>query len=313
MSEFLIPSSTTNVFGVDPDMNYPDRICKAVLAMQATGLYVDGDEKFEATNERLAAIASKIGRPATMTYEDVVINNPGISYGFYDRGPVVISREPDIARQEGAFYLAHYGIERSLYSAIDALEYMDGHKNLYGRGEGPPMLMSGKPPDEFTASTMLAAAVKKVRELYKGLDPESFAVFRPYFVGINGYPGASGLYSVSIPILDLLIHGGSNMTTEEREQIKLNNEQGLYPNYMKGNVLLGELLEADSPELEMPEYIRGELTGYLNAFRRSHREAVKKFVPGAMQGEAAGSGGVEDVAGYLASKVITVEKGCQNG
>lgn len=295
MSELLTTEfKTQNVFELDPAAADPANR-KAILAMQATGLYVADDPGFEAVNQQLHEAAAVIGKPPTMTYEDLVFTNPFFMYDIPDRTVRVLSRDPLVAHDEAVFYAAHREIEIPLYQAINSLRALDG--NLQSQSDAPDLL---------------ERVVGNVRRLYHRLDPKQFAAFRPFFVGINSYPGPSGLYSESIPILDLLVHGGSNIAPEERRQMLANIEMGLYPNFRAHSVLFRHLLETDNPQLAMPDEVRGRLSRHLNAFRRTHRESVKKFVPGAMQGRAEGSGGVADVAGYLAGKVIKIGKGEQD-
>jgi hypothetical protein len=241
-----------------------------------------------------------------MTYEDLVFTNPVF-------GEVrVLATDPAVAINEASFYRSHRLIEGHLYEAIGKLVYLDDHPEGYELGRAAfPSISGGRShfSVEYTPTEELSLAVQELASLHTGLDAQSFGAFRPYFVGINGYPGASGLYSESIPILDLLIHGGVNMEPDEREQIQANIDTGLYPNQEGYSALLRSLLQDDTPQMYMPDSTRSELIKQLNAFRRIHRGSVKRFVPEALNGAAAGSGGVANVAGYLASKVISVQEG----
>lgn len=281
---------------------------KALLAMRATKLFVDNDAGYEEANARLIACAESLDEPATMTYEDVVLRN--ISGSDFEGALCVLSDDPLIADQEATFYKPHKDIEIQLGAAIKALLFMDANKHLYGRGFVRYGSFGGGPgTDEITAPRALQDVNAIVRQLYRDMNPQSFNKFRPYFVGLNGYPGPSGLYSAAIPVLDLLVHGGSNISPDERTQMRKNLEQGLYPYPAH---MLEELLGQENPMLDMPNENRAELTNELNAFRRIHRSSVKKFVPGAENGTADGSGGVANVPDYLDSKIIVQEKEKEN-
>ena len=285
MNAFETQHRLVNAAEINPAaFNLDDR--KAILAMQATRLFVDGDPGFETANYELQEVAALAGEPPTMTYKDVIFTNN--FFGFTR----VISTDPEAALNEARFYRAHREIEHHLYGTIDRL-------------------LGTEPEPDTTAVEELGLAVKGIAGLYRSLDAAAFAAFRPYFVGLNGYPGASGLYSESIPILDLLVHGGSNIGPDERAQMFRTIDSGLYPRQGKpgdphryGN-LHRELLLTDNPALDLPENERQELTRHLDAFRGVHRNSVKKFVPGALEGLADGSGGVQDVGAFLDSKRLS--------
>jgi len=248
---------------------------KAVLAMQATALF-DTDD-FETVNESLNEVASEIGAAATMTYEDLIFVNP------LEAGAYVLSTDPTVATQEALFYDSHRSIEDSLGETIEAI------------------LCS-----EFgIAMASLQSAGKKFGNLYRRLDPAAFAAFRPYFRGINGFPGPSGLYTAAVPIIDLLSHGGSNISEEEHIRLLVDIDRGLYPSHQAG--LLKSLLEDKDPQVDMPEDVVSSVKTLLNRFRKVHTGSVRRFVPQALNAGAEGSGGVADVSGYLASKMLHIE------
>lgn len=290
--------SNVNVFEIDPDLVDPVESRKAVLAMQATGFHVLGDGRFEQANDRLICLAQKIGKPATMTYEDVIFLN-----NTTGEAPVrVISESHDVAEQEAEFYQKHRVIENRLFTAVDILmQNYVYHSHMTYRGRA-----------ELTAQMMIEEATDIVRSLYQSLSKEQFVQFRPFFVGLNGYPGPSGLYSASLPILDLLVHGGINIDFEEREKMHDNLEQGLYPSFKNGTLLLETLLNADKPQLDIFPKEKDTLLKRMRAFRQTHRESVKKLVPEAMDGTADGSGGMKNVAEYLDSKIVKDDEGENN-
>jgi hypothetical protein len=273
MSEF---TQTRNVMDIDPDTIPQLHERKAVTAMQATALF--GTDEFERVNGNLVEIASEIGATATMTYEDLIFVNP------LDVGAYVISQDPAIAAQEALFYESHRSIEDTLGETIEAIQF-----------------------SEFDVVTVsLQAAGKKFGSLYRKLDPAAFAAFRPYFRGINGFPGPSGLFTAAIPIIDLLSHGGSNISEDERLRLITDIERGLYPSHQASQ--LKDLLEDNEPQVDMPDDVRSSVKALLNRFRKVHTGSVRRFVPEALDAGAEGSGGVADVAGYLASKILTVER-----
>lgn len=308
-----VPFRTQNVLDIDLNKVIDPFERKAVLAMQATGHFVDGDSKFEEVNEALQEAAELVSKPATMTYEDVIFRNrfPFGVEGRLFRGVRVISADTDTAQSEAEFYKAHRKIEGYLYKVIGQLTFLHAYPGLFGLGEVPKTPLARYPhfPDETTPGKTMDSALRDIKELHQGMSPEAFSAFRPYFTGLNGYPGASGLYSESIPIIDLLVHGGKNMSDEERETMSSNIKQGLYPNHEGKSVLFQALLDTEEPPLQLPEQMRQDLERKLNQFRGQHMRAVRKFVPEAMQGTADGSGGVENVDDYLKSKLVRGRQG----
>jgi hypothetical protein len=273
MSEF---NQTRNVREIDPSTISELHERKAVLAMQATGL-VDTDD-FADVNHDLLTIAVDIGVAPTMTYEDLVFVNP------LETGTYVLSENPVVAEQEALFYSSHKSIEDTLGETIQAIRFSEF--------------------DIATAS--LQSASKKLGSLYRQLDPAAFAAFRPYFRGINGFPGPSGLFTAAIPIIDLLTHGGGNISDEEHARLIEDTARGLYPSHQSG--LLKDLLVNEDPQVGMPDDVRIAISSLLNRFRKVHTGSVRKFVPEALTAGAEGSGGVADVAGYLSSKMLNVER-----
>jgi hypothetical protein len=276
MSEFNQPR---NVREINPATIFEPHERKAVLAMRATVLF--GYEGFENANNDLAEAASEIGAAATMTYEDLIFVNP------LEAGAYVLSEDPSVASQEVLFYTSHRSIEDTLGETIEAIRFSE-----FGL---------------VTAS--LQSASKKFGGLYRQLDPVAFAEFRPYFRGINGYPGPSGLFTAAIPIIDLLSHGGSNINEDERKRLIGDTDKGLYPSHQSN--LLRSLLVDDRPQVDMPDDVRDSIKSLLNRFRKVHTGSVRRFVPEALDAGAEGSGGVADVAGYLASKILQVERGAK--
>jgi len=273
MSECI---QTRNVREINPATIFEPHERKAVLAMQATALF--GSEGFENANNDLAEAASEIGAAATMTYEDLIFVNP------LEAGAYVLSEDPSVATQEALFYALHRSIEDTLGETIQAIQCSEF--------------------DIVTAS--LQSAGKKFGGLHRQLDPAAFANFRPYFRGINGYPGPSGLFTAAIPIIDLLSHGGSNITAHERTRLRADIDKGLYPSHQSD--LLMSLLVDESPQVDMPDEVRASVKSLLNRFRKVHTGSVRRFVPEALDARDEGSGGVADVAGYLASKMLQVER-----
>lgn len=248
---------------------------KAVLAMQATALF--GTDDFERANNSLIAAASELGVAATMTYEDLIFINP-------TERPYVLSDDPTVATQEVLFYTSHTSIEDTLAETITAIQCSEF--------------------DVVAAS--LRDAGKKFAGLYRRLDPVAFATFRPYFRGLNGFPGPSGLFTAAVPIIDLLTHGGSNITEKERARFINDTDRGLYPSH-QSDLLKGLLVDED-PMVEMPDEVRISTNSLLNRFRRIHISSVRRFVPQALSAGAEGSGGIADVSGYLASKMLDIER-----
>jgi hypothetical protein len=261
-----------NVMSVDPQTIVDQHQQKAVLAMRATTLF--GTEQFDDANNKLIELAGSLGAAATMTYEDLIFVNP------VETNPYVISPDPGVASQEALFYASHKAIEDTLAEGIDALRLGEFNRVI----------------------ETLQVAIKSFGGMYRKLDPEAFKSFRPYFIGINGHPGPSGLFTAAVPIIDLLGHGGSNIAEQERTRLLNDIETGLYPSHQSG--ILKELLLADDPQVDLPQTTQYTINMLLNRFRNVHTKTVEKFVPQALNAGAEGSGGTKNVSEYLESKVI---------
>lgn len=94
------------------------------------------------------------------------------------------------------------------------------------------------------------------------------------------------------------------MNQEERERMLNDLQAGLYPSHQ--SEALTDLL-VNGSDIELGSAVASGIVKRLNNFRRAHRGSVRKFVPQALESQAAGSGGVADVAGYLASKMVVQE------
>lgn len=318
---------------------------KAILAMQATKAFVDGDEKqFRKLNAILIdVVVDRV--PPTMTYQDVIFENDD-PYG----NTYVLSDDLEVAQAEAGFYRAHQSIEVSLERAVSRLAISalfglagsnrarfirpvgDTRAHFAERQRGsiiryvqpkagspqlallrsvPQSLMDRDLSQESLDVTgCVQEATGTIVDLFRDLNPEHFSAFRPYFVGLNNYPGRypgpSGLFTAAVPILDLLVHNGRNTSQAERDRIGRNLEDGLYP-LGKGNIvgahLLRALLSLESAELDINPQKR-EIEDQLDRFRSAHMAIVKRNIPGAMEGRTGGSGGVTDVRSYLRSKKI---------
>lgn len=267
---------TRNVREINPDTIQEPHQRKALLAMQATALY--GSDSFERVNEGLYEAARETGAAPTMTYEDLIFVNP------LEDGSFVLSESPEVAKHEDLFYRSHNLIEVTLGQTIEAIQFGEFEVALAG----------------------LQLASKQFGGLYRNLEPSAFAEFRPYFRGINGFPGPSGLFTAAIPTIDLLSHGGANISEEERKRLIEDIDKGLYPSHQAGT--LKDLLVSEKPEVEMPEEVGASMAALLNRFRKVHTGSVRRFVPQALNAGAEGSGGIEDVAGYLSSKMLNLER-----
>lgn len=266
-----------HIFSVDTSTIEDPLQHKALLAMRATAR--NGEADFEEHNAALLGAAATISAAPTMTYEDLIFRNP-----FHD-GAFVMSDNKEGAEQEALFYIAHADIESRLTGSIEALE-----------AGSPQVAVAG-----------LRDAVRQFGLFYRSLNREAFACFRSYFVGINGHPGPSGLFSVSIPTIDLLVHGGTNIAPDEKVRIKTHLQQGLYPSHQTAR--LNELLNSPPNSEPADDYNSLEIVRLLNNFRHVHHRTVSRFAGDVMNGEAEGSAGTENVAEYLQSKVLQTGAG----
>jgi hypothetical protein len=254
MNELMIPT-TRSVFEIEPNTHghSPQRY-KAILAMQATGLYVAGDERFPVVNARLNEAAEKTGLPPTITYGDLVFSS-NVAIGEY---VPVISSDPEAAADEGLFYTGCRQVEAQLYGVISHLANPGGNPDRPGK--------------------RLEVAITTLEALNKNLTPERSNAFRRFFVGLNGYPGPGESYSEAMPILNLLVNGGRDITPEEQEEMRADIEKGLYPDHMNHTEMLARLLEANNPQAEMADSTRATLVGQLGTIR-TMREQRPKITP----------------------------------
>ncbi len=270
MSELL----TRNVLEIEVATIADQYEQKAVVAMQATALEVQGDTPAAVrANDQLINLSREIGAAPTMTYEDLIFRNS------FERGAYVLSPDPSQAQQEAGFYVGHSEIEAHLVDTIAAL--------------------GGNEPE--TSLVYMGSAVQRLALLHRSLGAEAFAGFRPYFIGLNGYAGPSGLFSAAIPTIDLLVHGGENINPEERVRMERDLAVGLYPSHQ--SAMLARLLRS-SGTVDLDPNVAQGMIGLLNDFRKVHHGSVRKLVPEALTSQATGSGGVADVGPYLAGKRI---------
>lgn len=272
MSEFLQNSPSQYVMEINPTSVGDLREQKAVLAMQATALFVAGDERASDANDNLVTAARTLDVAPTLTYEDLIFSNP------LDSSPYVMSVDPTVAEKESLFCRAHLTIERQFDGVIGAL--------IDSRGEE-------------AAEALIRALGGFSAFRQSTLKTSEFTGFRDFFVGLNDHPGASAMFSAAVPIVDLLVDGGPNISPSERSRILTDIERGLYPSH-QAPLLKSLILEGGTADIS--ETSRGQLTKLLDGFRKRHIKAVKDYIPGAMEGDTVGSGGVMKVGEYLLSK-----------
>lgn len=222
------------------------------------------------------------GQPPIITYQDLILNNPAGDLRCFTTG--------ETGKQETHFYLGHQQIERHAARAINGiLSFLDA-----------PSAESGE----------LKKAVAQVRHMaegmrgFKRLDTGAFDAFRVFYKS-NDCPvmgqklaGPSGLYSGSIPALDLLV-AGRHLPPHFAEFVAANAQY--YPRQesailesaksaaVSGNSLLDVLEKLGSP----PD-LCADLAGLQKAlrdFRSAHTQAVVKYLPGVVRETDVGTGG----------------------
>lgn len=273
---------------------------KAVLAMQATRLFIDGDPRFEAVNAHLQEVAAAANRPASVTYEDMIFTND------HER-PYVMSRDPKIADVEAGFYRAHHEVEQQMYAAVASLV----GEQMYWQSTSNPHNPHGikidfddlRSPEEH-----LKAGRMRALDLYKSMTREEFTTLREVFVGINGMNGASGLHSSSIPLIDFLVHGGQNMHPGDYARIGQAPEVNLHPTGQPYDLLLEAAVAGNPIQLNLDPEFQKVLTENMNMFRRSHAKSVERYLPDVASGKAEGSGGTTLVGEYFKSKMQPIDR-----
>jgi hypothetical protein len=295
----------TDVRRVDPQNETFDAYeRKAMLAMQTVAAMVDGDqERFDGLNVQLHEAASAIGAPPSATYEDLIFSNS--VYGSVK----VLTKQglPATSEHEARFYRAHRIIETGLDLAVRKL--MSHGDNAERVADISGLQVEPLRYTEYDVSPVehVDVAVSGLKNLRAGLsNEETFNAFRLYYAEpLNGYAGPSGLYSATLPILDLIVAGGQNMPDKIRDFVAGSLEQGLYPQRVGYHGLLSHLLESDAPSMDMPGEERDGIVDALNRFRRAHSGAVRNLLPKVYRGEVPGSGGIENYQELIEAKLIS--------
>ena len=126
---------------------------------------------------------------AQLTYEDIILTNPKSDMRTFTDGTVGDS--------EAAFYRGNQALEGNLNSVIDAL-------CLAGR--------TGEISFLDTACQSVMEASKTMETIRNEIDSSNYQLFRTYFDAnpFTGEKGPSGLFSATIPHIEILLKGWDN-------------------------------------------------------------------------------------------------------
>jgi len=285
LDEVLANSELADVAGLD-------------LKMLELGIVHSGGRAPAELMSLVDEFAAHTDQPGGLTYEEIVIINPSSDMRLFSHG--------DAGNTEAHFYSVHRVIEGHLDNTIAVVR--EGIDDL---------VYHGNERVEEVASS-LAASVEPLVELGRGThslgeqSAEHFKVFRPYLSThpLRGSKGPSGAFTAGIPALETYL-SGSNLPSEYFGYLRENAEY--FPR--AGRLKIDQAVEAARQKRSLtdinnglgnPEAITGILvtmSELLRRFRGEHYRAVRRQIPEALDGQAAGTGGEADPGEFLRSRM----------
>ncbi len=302
MSRYTDTIETIHISAVDAASGeYDPYEQKSILAMQTMHALVNGTEDYTDLNEELHGAAETIGTPPAVTYEDLIFSNDLFGAAR------VMSEEAHPAEHEAKFYRAHRVIETDFHLAVRKLLSHGDNASICSEAIGFSVEPLEYSEEDVSPTKHVDIALGGLKNLRAGLrDPETFNAFRVYFAEkLNGYAGPSGLYSATIPVLDLMTTGQRKNPDKVKNFMLDGVNNGLYPQRIGYDRLMKHLLETDAPEMEMPDEEREGINAALNRFRIAHSGAVKNLLPKVHDGTYPGSGGIENFKELQEAKMIS--------
>lgn len=234
--------------------------------------------------DKLAGITN---RPAGLTYEDVVINNPEQDIRTFSNGLM--------GNSEADFYNGHRYIEESLEPSVRDLQAVLTNENTVSTEVVIEVL------EQVYASfkTLIAytgTISKKMPEAhFRG-------GFRMYLTKLEqrGLRGPSGAFTARIPLIEYMLMGETlaqsdrDYQIEELQYFPLTHQAKLVEalhEAMAGTSVRQLLIRRGSPEQGMQ--LLQKMSEIFRFFRVQHLEAVKKHIPEVFEGTAEGTGGYD--------------------
>ncbi|MGD9649622.1 MAG: hypothetical protein AB7U41_02410 [Dongiaceae bacterium] len=266
-------------------------VARLDIMMAQAAVYYMGLVPGVRLKELAAYTGKKTNRPACLTYEDIILSNPPSDLRVFSTGKT--------ASAEADFYLGHRLIEDEMQRILTALESI----------LKPAAMVNGtlKLHQEKQAESALlgfSQVVELMRGFYQKLKAEDFIAFRGFFASRPDpqepsliHPGPSGLYSATMPCLDVLVDGAS-LPTRFYEEVRSRKDYYPLKDYQRFEQACalaesGQTLAA-AAEGHPSEGFRqavATLRHRLGQFRGAHLQAVKKHLPEVLAGQASGTGG----------------------
>lgn len=234
-------------------------------------------------------LATLMGRVPSITYQSVILdNNPN--------DPRVFSTG-ETAEHEWFFYRTHFNIEKKNINLINSLLRITSPCELNEENLENIRFQLGE----------IRASISSIRNLLHHFSKEEFDKFRPFFYGNKErkMPGASGLYSATLSVMDILLAEDLNLLSNVREGGALlmptrTSIQNTYADQEHISEALrfrnehGTLVSlAISRRREDFLMIFKEILEEILTFRKRHLGSVQRFIPEVSEGEATGTANPE--------------------
>jgi hypothetical protein len=245
------------------------------------------------------AFAKATDQPPTLTYEELIFINPLQDRRTFTEGRTGLS--------EADFYEGHRRIE----------SYMD---EVLGYFERAIRILSQKGKGEVDeANSVLQNALEKFLAIHYYTDviglkmnKDDFNYFREYLKThpIRETPGASGAFSATIPIYDLLL-GGENLAEDRLRDLeehmryfprKRRKDIGKAQAMAHMGLTLNSLYQATSKPETLGSILQ-ELSRQMHVFRGKHYKAVEYQIPDVLTGLDKGTRG--ETREFLQSRIVT--------
>ena len=287
--------SNVSVNSLDTDFEF--RLALLDLLFLESGLVHSGGIPGEQLTSLVDWLSQKTGRIPALTYEDLVYEhtNP-----LLDDPRVFTDGATGLSERD--FYVGQCRVESELNSCVARCMEVVKNQIPYSQVEA--------------ALREVSQRMEEVREYTRmsGMEmpPEHFQTFRQYLAThpLRGFSGPSGTFSVTFPTLEILV-AGDKLPQEYYEYYEENLQY--LPRYelptfeearklaSEGNTL-GRLVENKSLGVGVHDAARSIGTS-IQKFRGTHYQAVRKQIPEVLEGKSAGTGGEEDIDGFLRTRM----------
>lgn len=290
--EELLGNVSIGSFDADPDLNLD--LALLDLIFLESGIVHSGGVPGERLTRLVDELALKGGRIPALTYEDLVYvyTNPlGQDPRTFTEGATGLS--------ERDFYMGHWRVERELNSCVVRCRGIVKNETPWPEAEEAL----------HEVSQRLEVVADHTKMLGMQMPREHFRAFRQYLNThpLRGFKGPSGVFSATFPTLEILVAG--DKLPKEYYEYYAENWQYLprheRPLFEEARQLasegrtLGQLVER-VPSL-------GDAVGAIGIsiqkFRGTHYQAVRNQIPEVLNGQAAGTGGEQDVDGFLRKRM----------